>query len=61
MMDDDDFGAISGMNKLQGKLKYSEKPCSSADLSTTDLTSLNPGSRGGKPATNRLDYSTTLT
>jgi hypothetical protein len=47
-----------------GKLKYSEKTCPSATLSTTnptspDLTS-NPRGRGGKPATNRLSYDTAL-
>jgi hypothetical protein len=25
-MDDDDYGAISGINERQGKPKYSEKP-----------------------------------
>jgi hypothetical protein len=42
------------------KPKYSEKTCSSATLSTTNPTwpgpGLNPGRRGGKPATNRLSY-----
>jgi hypothetical protein len=44
----------------QGKLKYSEKTCPSATLSTKYPTCLHPGlntgSRGGKPATNRLTY-----
>jgi hypothetical protein len=44
----------------QGKPKYSEKTCPSATLSTTNPTcldlDLNPGRRGGKPATNRLSY-----
>jgi hypothetical protein len=44
----------------QGKPKYSEKTCSSATLSTTNPTwldpGLNPGRRGEKPATNRLRY-----
>jgi hypothetical protein len=44
----------------QRKPKYSEKTCPSATLSTTNPTwpdpSLNPGRRGGKPATNRLSY-----
>jgi hypothetical protein len=44
----------------QGKPKYSEKTCPSATLSTTDPTwldlGLNPGRRGGKPATNGLSY-----
>jgi hypothetical protein len=37
MIDDDDYGAISGMNEWQGKLKYPEETCPSAALSTTDL------------------------
>jgi hypothetical protein len=48
----------------QGKPKYSEKTCASAVLSTTNSTwpdlDLNPGSRGVKPATNRLSYGTAL-
>jgi hypothetical protein len=44
----------------QVKPKYSEKTCPSATLSTTNPTCLdpvmNPGRRGGKPATNRLSY-----
>jgi hypothetical protein len=44
----------------QEKPKYSEKPCPSATLSTTNPTwpdpGSNPGRRGGKPATNRLSY-----
>jgi hypothetical protein len=44
----------------QGKPKYSEKTYPSATLSTTNPTwpgpGLNPGRRGGKPATNRLSY-----
>jgi hypothetical protein len=46
----------------QRKPKYSEKTCPSASLSTTNPTRIdqgsNPGSRGGKPATNRLSYGT---
>jgi hypothetical protein len=46
----------------QGKLKYWEKTCPSATLSTTNPTwpdlGSNPGRRGGKPATNRLSYDT---
>jgi hypothetical protein len=47
--------------RLAGKTEmYSEKPCPSPTLSTTNLTSLDPvlkaGRRGGKPATNRLSY-----
>jgi hypothetical protein len=44
----------------QGKPKYSEKTCPSATLSTTNPTWLNPGRRGGKPATNRLSYGAAL-
>jgi hypothetical protein len=44
----------------QRKPKYSEKTCPSAILSTTNPTwldtGLNPGRRGGKPATNHLSY-----
>jgi hypothetical protein len=44
----------------QGKPKYSEKTCPGATLSTTNPTwldpGLNPGRRGGKPATNRFSY-----
>jgi hypothetical protein len=44
----------------QGKLKYSEKTCPSATLSSTNPTWPDPGSntgrRGGEPATNRLSY-----
>jgi hypothetical protein len=36
--DDDDCGAVSGMNEWQGKQKYSEKTCLSVALSTTDPT-----------------------
>jgi hypothetical protein len=47
-------------NDWQGTPKYSEKTCPSATLSTTNPTwldpGLNPGRRGGKPATNRLSY-----
>jgi hypothetical protein len=47
-------------NKWQGKPKYSEKTCPGATLSTTNPTwpdtGLNPGRRGGKPATNRFSY-----
>jgi hypothetical protein len=33
----DYFGAISGINEWQGKMKYSEKTCPDAVLSTADL------------------------
>jgi hypothetical protein len=45
----------------QGKPKYSEKTRPTAALSTTNPTFCpdeNPGSRGGKPTTNRLSYGT---
>jgi hypothetical protein len=46
----------------QGKLKYSERTCLSATLSTTNPTwpdpGWNPDRRGLKPATNRLSYGT---
>jgi hypothetical protein len=46
--------------RLAGEPKYSGKICPSATLSTTNPTwpdpRSNPGSRGGKPATNRLSY-----
>jgi hypothetical protein len=42
----------------------SDKTCPSAALSTTNPTwldpGLNPGRRGGKPATNRLSYGAAL-
>jgi hypothetical protein len=49
----------------QGKPKYSKKTCPSATSSTTNPTwpdpGSNPGSRGGKPATNHLNYGAALT
>jgi hypothetical protein len=54
---------ISGMMIGKGKLKYSEKTCPNAALSTTNPTccpDANPSRRGGKPATNRLSYGTAL-
>jgi hypothetical protein len=36
MIDGDDCGAVGGMNEWQGKPKYWEKTCPSADLSTKD-------------------------
>jgi hypothetical protein len=46
----------------QGKLKYSEKTCPRAILSTANPTwpylGSNPDLRGGKPATNHLSYGT---
>jgi hypothetical protein len=62
MIDGDGCGTISGMNEWQGKPKYLEETCRSADLSTTDPTWPDPGSNQGrhavKLATNRLSYST---
>jgi hypothetical protein len=47
-------------NEWQGKPKYSEKTCPDTTSSTTNPTrpdtGLNPGRRGGKPATNRFSY-----
>jgi hypothetical protein len=47
-------------NEWQGKPKYSQKTSPDAILSTTNPTwpdpGLNPGRRGGKPATNRFSY-----
>jgi hypothetical protein len=61
---DYDDGEFGGMKTVQGKPKYSEKTCPSATLSTTNPTwsdpGLNPGRRGGKPATNRLSYGAAL-
>jgi hypothetical protein len=46
--------------RMEGKPKYSEKTYPGATLSTTNPTwpdpGLNPGRRGGKPATNRFSY-----
>jgi hypothetical protein len=51
-------------NEWQGKQKCSEKTCRSAALSTTNPMWLDPGSnmsrRGGKPATNCLNYGAPL-
>jgi hypothetical protein len=48
----------------RGNRKYSEKTCPTATLSTINSTwldpGLNPGHRGGKPATNRLNYGVAL-
>jgi hypothetical protein len=57
---DYDDGEFGEMRIGRVKPKYSEKTCPSATLSTTNPTlpdsGLNPGHRGGKPATNRLSY-----
>jgi hypothetical protein len=50
-------------NDWQGKLKYSDKTCPSAALSTTNPTccpDANPDRRGVKPASNRLSYGTAI-
>jgi hypothetical protein len=44
------------MNEGQGILFCSEETCLSADLSIRNPTWLDPGRRGGKPATIRLNY-----
>jgi hypothetical protein len=60
MIHEGDCGAIGRMKIGRGKPKYSEKTCPSATLFTTNPTlpdpGLNPGRRGGKPATNRFSY-----
>jgi hypothetical protein len=65
MIGDADCGETDGNEDWQGKPKYSEKTCPSATLSTTNPTwldpGLNPGRRGGKPATNRLSYGAAIT
>jgi hypothetical protein len=59
MIGDGDRGEIGGMKIGMGN-RSSEKTCSSATLSTTNPTwldpGLNPGSRDGKPEANRLSY-----
>jgi hypothetical protein len=64
LIDRDEFGAFSGMNDWQGKLKYLEETCLSAALFTMDATKFDPGSNLGlhclKPATNSLRYGTAM-
>jgi hypothetical protein len=52
-------------NEWQGKPKYSEKIYPDATLCTTNPTwpdpGLNPGRRGGKPATKRFSYGAAIT
>jgi hypothetical protein len=64
MTNDDHFVAITWMDPRQEKPKYSEEICPSAVLSITDPTwfdqTSNSGRRGGKPASNRLNYGTAL-
>jgi hypothetical protein len=58
MIDDDDCGAVGGMNEWQRKQKYSEKHCPSAALSAIDPTWFGPGCLIGKPVTHCLSYGT---
>jgi hypothetical protein len=55
--DDDDCGAISGMNEWQGKPKYRERTC---PVSTTDTALLDQGTNSGhrdvETGTNLLSY-----
>jgi hypothetical protein len=54
------WGCRIWWNEWQEKPNYSKKTCPDATLSTTNPTwpdpGLNPGRRGGKPATNRFSY-----
>jgi hypothetical protein len=58
-------GRIWWNEDWQGKPKYSEKPCPSTTLSTTNRTwpepGSNPGHHGGKPGTNCLSYGAAMT
>jgi hypothetical protein len=62
LTDNDNCGAIDGMNDLHGKPKYLEKTYPSAALFATNSTWNGPGSnlvhRSGKQGSNRLSYST---
>jgi hypothetical protein len=49
MIDGDDCGAVSGMSEWQVKLNYLEEAFTSAALSNTDPTLLDPGSNPGPP------------
>jgi hypothetical protein len=61
MMDDDEYGAVGGLIG-RGNRSYTEKTCPTAAVSTTNPTWRDPCSnrdlRGGKPATNLLNYRT---
>jgi hypothetical protein len=67
MIGDGDCGEIGGMKIVQGKPKYSEKTClpqrhfCPSQNPTRPDPGLNPGRRGGKPATNRLSYGAAMT
>jgi hypothetical protein len=57
----DDYDGEIGRMIGRGNRSTWRKPVNSAALSTTNPTccpDANPGSRGGKPATNRLSYGT---
>jgi hypothetical protein len=62
--DVDDCGANCGMTVWHGKLKYSDKLCPSAALSTKNPIRIdqgsNPGRGDGNPAITRLGYGTTI-
>jgi hypothetical protein len=64
VQDDDGLWGLwsSRWNYWQKKAKYPEQTCPNVVLSTTNPTwpdlGSNPGSRGGKPGTNSLSYST---
>jgi hypothetical protein len=61
--DDDECRAVGGMSGRENRITRG-KTCPSGILSTTNPIQLDPGSnlgrRGGKPATNRLTYGTSL-
>jgi hypothetical protein len=60
IIDDNDCGAVGGMNGWQLKPKYTDETCPSAAYFTTNPTFPDPGSnlsrRFRKPTTNRLSY-----
>jgi hypothetical protein len=62
MIHGDNCRAVTGMNEWQGKPKHSDKICPSTDVSTTDPTWLDAGSRPahrfGNLASNRLKNAT---
>jgi hypothetical protein len=64
MIGDGDCGDIGEEWRLAGETKVLGENLPQTTLSTTNLTwldpGLNPGRRGGKPATNRLSYGAAL-